>query len=190
MNELAKGIYEFKNILHKDTCDFLISSINPYIQLGEPYISGALGSKNKRKLELYNNDKFYNISLDIFNNVFIQMENIVSYIYKTKHIIKQTYYSNIKSGGMQLLHTDNHYLSKNGQWVEREESGQDKSCILYLNDSYAGGELNFPEQNLKIKPEIGSIIVFEGDHTRPHEVLSVREGERCNMITFLGPYNE
>lgn len=34
------------------------------------------------------------------------------------------------------------------------------SVIMYLNDNYDGGELEFPRQNVSIKPNAGSILVF------------------------------
>lgn len=34
------------------------------------------------------------------------------------------------------------------------------SAVLYLNDNFEGGELDFPNQNVCIKPKAGSMIVF------------------------------
>lgn len=34
------------------------------------------------------------------------------------------------------------------------------SGVMYLNDNYRGGELNFPNQNISIKPKSGSLIIF------------------------------
>jgi hypothetical protein len=34
------------------------------------------------------------------------------------------------------------------------------SGVLYLNDNYDGGEIEFPNQNISIKPEAGSMIIF------------------------------
>lgn len=191
MNELAQGIYEFENVLHIDTCNFIIEKIKPYLQPGEPGISGALGTVDKRQLESYSDtDPSYNICLDIFNKVFIYMEKIVSDIYQEQHYLKQTYFSHMEKGGSNPIHIDNHYHLGEDRWAEREGFGKDKSCILYLNDGYSGGELNFIEQNLIIKPKVGSIITFEGNYTRPHQVVEVKDGERYNMITFLGPQND
>lgn len=41
-----------------------------------------------------------------------------------------------------------------------EKSGAYFSAVGYLNDNYRGGELGFPNQNISIKPEAGSIVVF------------------------------
>lgn len=41
-----------------------------------------------------------------------------------------------------------------------EKSGAYFSAVGYLNDNYRGGELGFPNQNISIKPEAGSIVIF------------------------------
>lgn len=34
------------------------------------------------------------------------------------------------------------------------------SGVMYLNDDYTGGELEFPNQKISIKPEAGSMVIF------------------------------
>lgn len=52
------------------------------------------------------------------------------------------------------------------------------SIVLYLNDDYEGGEINFPNQNIKIKPKPGSLIMFPSHQPFIHEVLPVTSGSR------------
>ena len=49
-----------------------------------------------------------------------------------------------------------------GMGPHKDEGGDNPvySMLIYLNDSYSGGEIEFPDQNLKIKPEAGSVIIF------------------------------
>lgn len=35
-----------------------------------------------------------------------------------------------------------------------------RSVLLYLNDDYEGGEIEFPNHGIKIKPKAGSILIF------------------------------
>jgi hypothetical protein len=44
------------------------------------------------------------------------------------------------------------------------------SVLIYLNDSYEGGEIVFPKQDLKIKPKSGMLIAFPGNSMYPHLV--------------------
>ena len=50
------------------------------------------------------------------------------------------------------------------------------SVVLYLNDNYDGGEIYFKEQDIKIKPEAGSIVIFPSVEPYYHESLPVTDG--------------
>lgn len=58
------------------------------------------------------------------------------------------------------------------------------SSLLYLNEDYEGGELYFPEYNLSIKPEAGTLICFKGDENTLHGVKMVTEGVRYTISLF------
>jgi predicted 2-oxoglutarate/Fe(II)-dependent dioxygenase YbiX len=58
------------------------------------------------------------------------------------------------------------------------------SGVMYLNSDYLGGELNFPEQGVKIKPEAGSIVVFPSVKPFYHESLEILEGEKYMSPVF------
>jgi hypothetical protein len=59
------------------------------------------------------------------------------------------------------------------------------SAVLYLNDDYEGGEIVFPNQDVKIKPSAGSIIVFPSLEPFFHESLKVTSGEKYMCSVFL-----
>lgn len=54
------------------------------------------------------------------------------------------------------------------------------SCVLYLNDNYEGGELNFPNHNIMIKPEAGSLIIFPSKYL--HESKVIKSG-----VKYMAP---
>jgi hypothetical protein len=68
-------------------------------------------------------------------------------------------------------------------------------CMYYLNDDYDGGEIFFPDYDLKIKPKSNSLIMFPGNENYVHGVLEVSKGFRYTYqvtfafsgSTFLGP---
>lgn len=48
----------------------------------------------------------------------------------------------------------------------------ENSFVIYYNDKYDGGDLNFPNYGLSIKPEAGSIVMFKScDLDNEHEAL-------------------
>ncbi|MFY9331757.1 MAG: 2OG-Fe(II) oxygenase [Candidatus Nanopelagicales bacterium] len=55
------------------------------------------------------------------------------------------------------------------------------STVSYLNDNYTGGEIEFKQSGVKIKPEAGSIVFFPSNFLYVHEVMTVREGTRYAM---------
>lgn len=52
------------------------------------------------------------------------------------------------------------------------------SVLLYLNDNYEGGEIEFRHSGIKIKPEAGSILFFPSNFLYVHEVYPVIKGPR------------
>lgn len=55
------------------------------------------------------------------------------------------------------------------------------SSVMYLNDNYEGGEIEFQNSKVKIKPEAGSIIFFPSNFLYVHEVYPIHDGFRYSM---------
>ena len=55
------------------------------------------------------------------------------------------------------------------------------SSVMYLNDNYSGGEIEFVNSGVKLKPEAGSIIFFPSNFLYVHEVYPITEGQRYSM---------
>jgi predicted 2-oxoglutarate/Fe(II)-dependent dioxygenase YbiX len=61
------------------------------------------------------------------------------------------------------------------------------SGVLYLNDDYEGGEIYFPEQNIKIKPKAGSMIMFPSYRPYFHHPLEITKGNKYMVPFFWYP---
>jgi len=57
------------------------------------------------------------------------------------------------------------------------------SSIIYLNDSYVGGETYFPGFGMRIRPEPGLMVLFGSGPEYVHGVTRVRSGRR---YTYAG----
>jgi predicted 2-oxoglutarate/Fe(II)-dependent dioxygenase YbiX len=55
-------------------------------------------------------------------------------------------------------------------------------ALIYLNDNYEGGEINFPEYDIIIKPKFGELVIFPCHFL--HEVKEVIKGERYTLPLF------
>ena len=55
------------------------------------------------------------------------------------------------------------------------------STVSYLNDDYEGGEIEFRQSNVRIKPEAGSIVFFPSNFLYVHEIMPIKSGTRYSM---------
>lgn len=55
------------------------------------------------------------------------------------------------------------------------------SSVMYLNDNYEGGEIEFVNSKVKVRPEAGSVIFFPSNFLYIHEVYPITEGSRYSM---------
>jgi predicted 2-oxoglutarate/Fe(II)-dependent dioxygenase YbiX len=58
------------------------------------------------------------------------------------------------------------------------------SVVLYLNDNYTGGEIEFEDQGILVKPTAGSIIVFPSSKPYFHASKPVMSGEKYIVPGF------
>lgn len=63
--------------------------------------------------------------------------------------------------------------------------GRCVSVILYLNDDYEGGELEFVNFGLKIKPRAGSLYLFPSTFAYRHVAHPVTGGTKYAIVTWL-----
>lgn len=55
------------------------------------------------------------------------------------------------------------------------------SSVMYLNDDYEGGEIEFVNSKIKIKPPAGSVIFFPSNFLYVHEVHPIISGDRYSL---------
>jgi len=65
--------------------------------------------------------------------------------------------------------------------IDQGVSSRVLSSVMYLNDDYAGGEIEFVQSDVKLKPEAGSIIFFPSNFLYVHEVHEITSGYRYSM---------
>lgn len=59
------------------------------------------------------------------------------------------------------------------------------SVLIYLNDDYEGGEIEFPNFKLKIKPKAGTLILFPSNYAYGHIAHPVTSGTKYVIVTWL-----
>lgn len=63
------------------------------------------------------------------------------------------------------------------------------SSIAYFNDNYTGGELWFPNLDIKYKPSAGDVVFFPSTFIYAHAGLAVGEGTKYAAVTMFD-YND
>jgi predicted 2-oxoglutarate/Fe(II)-dependent dioxygenase YbiX len=63
------------------------------------------------------------------------------------------------------------------------------SSVMYLNDNYVGGGLQFPHLNYTYQPEEGDIVFFPSTYLYLHAALPVEQGVKYAAVTMFD-YNE
>jgi hypothetical protein len=56
-------------------------------------------------------------------------------------------------------------------------------AIIYFNDDYEGGEIEYPQENFAYKPKAGSLVLHYA--TSVHAVLKVISGKRYTHSTYI-----
>lgn len=76
-------------------------------------------------------------------------------------------------------------FEKNYKMNEHADTAGDFAVIYYINDDYDGGEINFMDHNLKIKPKANSFITFPSNSDYWHEVLENTKEERYSATIWF-----
>lgn len=64
-------------------------------------------------------------------------------------------------------------------------SGRSISPILYLNDDYDGGEIEFIHHNITLKPKAGTLYLFPSNYAYAHAAHPIKSGTKYSIVTFF-----
>jgi len=65
------------------------------------------------------------------------------------------------------------------------ESGRGISTILYLNNNYSGGDIEFNNFNIKIRPEPGMFLLFPSGYPYRHIAHPVSNGTKYAIVSWI-----
>jgi prolyl 4-hydroxylase len=96
-------------------------------------------------------------------------------------------------GELYKPHIDFFHPSRSGYADEMRLRGQRvKTCLVYLNAGYEGGETEFPKLGIKFRGEPGEALVFDnmgadgaGDMNTVHSGLAVTRGEKWVLSQWI-----
>jgi hypothetical protein len=149
INKLAKDVYEIENFLNEDELARMINIIN-YAKPEQWF------DKENIKDE---SDFWYDKSLFLhYEQEFCQKAvfDKVDYIFPSYfYCEKQLKISRYRQGELIREHRDND-TTPAGYYLGY-------GLVIYYNDNYLGGELDYPELGFKVKPKPGSALLHGGE---------------------------
>jgi hypothetical protein len=120
------------------------------------------------------------------------VEDTINMIDKPYHEILKFWSE--KTGNQPLDHVSKNYFLRKyhvggeiGPHIDKNADNplntMDWSVLFYLNDDYLGGEIEFPDLDISIKPTAGSAIVFPC--TAMHVAKRVEKGEKYYIFMVI-----
>ena len=87
-------------------------------------------------------------------------------------------------GDSHVPHADNQRI-ENGRWLPNHTPQRDYTGLVYLNDSFTGGELVFPDRDVTVIPKPGLFVGFPSNHKFVHAVPKVLSGKRYSLPVWF-----
>lgn len=124
---------------------------------------------------LYNNPLLQNI-----HNQFYMLLLAASIPYADRYRLNESLYHE----GYNLLKYSNGNEYK-VHYDSNSTMGRAVSAVCYLNNDYEGGEIEFINFNVKIKPEPGMLILFPSAYPYAHIAHPITSGVKYALVTWL-----
>jgi hypothetical protein len=138
-------------------------------------------SNNNSVVPNYGNEMvvFYFIGYSIENNIFLDKikQKVLSCFESIDRISGQDYLLEYKKNSYKGLHDD-----------AGDNPDLKYGMIYYINDNYEGGEIYYPELNLKIKPKANSLVIHPSNLL--HEVFEIKSDSNRYAISMFAYKNE
>jgi len=184
--EIDKFIKVYDDVFHFEKVASLIKYASDKIKFNDASVIGqnkGAVNKNIRNTQSYafNTDSLTSVHwAQYLRHIIVKAHNRYDSNHKT-YAVKVSTIELLKydTGGFYTIHTDHH--AKFPRTI---------SIIIFLNNDYEGGELNFHDPVTKeiyqtIKPSPGRCIMWPSNFIYPHSVSPVTKGVRYTVVSWL-----
>lgn len=158
-----ENIKVINNFLSLEECNLIIDSLN-----SNEYVEHDLQIDDKNNPTIKR--KSY-MGLDVAHVQQERVKQILEESYGVKVVPGSAHVAKWEPGQKLELHVDD--LGRT--------SYNHMASLIYLNDDYEGGEIEFPTHDISLKLSAGSLIMFPGNENYPHEVKPIVSGYRYTM---------
>lgn len=170
-----------------DWGDKLIDSVER-LNIWERATMTSAGGNKQYHGEARNNDAVtvaghVHVDFTPFEIALCQAFNQCAHAYRAlnKHFFAttDTYHQVLRYASGQHFHEHSDNIAGHQTWGARQLSG-----VAFLNDGFEGGSLDFPRQQMTVKPVKGTIVLFPSFYTHPHASLDVTKGVKYSAVTW------
>ena len=185
-NRITKDIVVYENFIDAETAAKLVKVLDKHAELGsiswmpisfyESYSSVLPQDKDEHVIN-------EGLPSDIFTQIKKGIIDAVASVHDLDpKIISQIGYHTQKwePGAYARKHSDNTDEHGNSGAFTRSRY----AAFLYLNDTFEGGLLHFPDQQISIKPKVGMLAAVDGGFNNMHEVSLIESGVRYTIGSF------
>jgi hypothetical protein len=183
---LTKDIVLYENFLSPDVSAKLVKVLDKHAELGLiTWMPISFYESYSSVLPLDGDEHVIaeELSPNIFSEIKDGIVNAVASVHDIDpKIVSQIGYHTQKwePGAYARIHSDNTDEQGNSGAFTRSRY----AAFLYLNDDFEGGMLQFPGQDLSIKPKVGMLAAFDGGFNNMHEVTLITSGVRYTIGSF------
>lgn len=171
-------IVEVPNFVSKDIASAMVEYFKKEDRWGETAFNGSHGAPVQAGMV---KPSEFGLPDSIFMDVNAKLEEAVTAVYNKKVTPSSIHAQKWDVGSSANPHSDNSDFEGN------PTEGFDNLKyvgILYLNSDYEGGDLFFPEHNISIHPNAGSMYIFSGGVENIHGVTEITKGTRYSIVSF------
>jgi hypothetical protein len=185
-NRITKDIVVYENFIDVETSTKLIKVLDKHAELGTINWMPISFYESYSSVLPQENDEHViaeGLPSDIFTQIKKGIVDAVASVHDLDpNIISQIGYHTQKwePGAYARKHSDN--TDEHGHSGAFTRSRY--AAFLYLNDTFEGGLLNFPDQQITIKPKVGMLAAFDGGFNNMHEVTLIQSGTRYTIGSF------
>lgn len=122
----------------------------------------------------------YGLPRDYFGKLADRLHKVVEDAFERPIKSVSSHAQKWQVGAFAPFHSDNTDMDGNPSAWEKSKL----VCLLYINDDYEGGELDFRDYDISIKPVSGQLITFPGGYKNIHQVLPVKGSTRHTIGAF------
>lgn len=189
--KLAPGIYVYNSDQFSNCIDAIKNNIEPFLT------DGALVSKN---VENKPQDSYVDTSIRK-----VKVFSVASILSCHQDDPINVFSRNLEKIGAEHLNSYRKIhamgnLSKNHEWqVMKYDKGsffknhiddsaaysRTVSVVVYFNDDYDGGEIEFPGFDVSYKPQSGDILIFPSSFIYNHNVKEITRGIRYAAVNWF-----